>query len=68
MVRRGGRVCLAGFLGGGEPIAFNPLLQMPSGVDLSFFGFCAPRRYVPAARGTHGTTRAGAGPGLSQGT
>jgi NADPH:quinone reductase-like Zn-dependent oxidoreductase len=38
MVRRGGRVCLAGFLGGGEPIAFNPLLQMPSGVDLSFFG------------------------------
>jgi NADPH:quinone reductase-like Zn-dependent oxidoreductase len=38
MVRRGGRVCVAGFLGGGEPIAFNPLLQMPSGVDLSFFG------------------------------
>jgi NADPH:quinone reductase-like Zn-dependent oxidoreductase len=38
MVRRGGRVCLAGFLGGGEPLAFNPLLQMPSGVDLSFFG------------------------------
>jgi NADPH:quinone reductase-like Zn-dependent oxidoreductase len=38
MVRRGGRVCLAGFLGGGEPIAFNPLLQMPSGVDLNFFG------------------------------
>jgi NADPH:quinone reductase-like Zn-dependent oxidoreductase len=38
MVRRGGRVCLAGFLGGGDPIAFNPLLQMPSGVDLNFFG------------------------------
>jgi NADPH:quinone reductase-like Zn-dependent oxidoreductase len=38
MVRRGGRVCLAGFLGGGDPIPFNPLLQMPSGVDLSFFG------------------------------
>jgi NADPH:quinone reductase-like Zn-dependent oxidoreductase len=38
MARRGGRVCLAGFLGGGEPIAFNPLLQMPSGVDLNFFG------------------------------
>jgi NADPH:quinone reductase-like Zn-dependent oxidoreductase len=38
LVRRGGRVCLAGFLGGGAPLAFNPLLQMPSGVDLSFFG------------------------------
>jgi NADPH:quinone reductase-like Zn-dependent oxidoreductase len=38
MVRRGGRVCLAGFLGGGEPLVFNPLLQMPSGVDFSFFG------------------------------
>jgi NADPH:quinone reductase len=38
-VRRGGRVCLAGFLGGLAPIAsFNPLLQMPSGVHLSFFG------------------------------
>jgi NADPH:quinone reductase-like Zn-dependent oxidoreductase len=39
MVRRGGRVCLAGFLGGLEPIpSFNPLLQMPSGVHFSFFG------------------------------
>lgn len=39
MVRRGGRVCLAGFLGGLAPIAsFNPLLQMPSGVNFSFFG------------------------------
>jgi NADPH:quinone reductase-like Zn-dependent oxidoreductase len=39
MVRRGGRVCLAGFLGGLGPIAsFNPLLQMPSGVQFSFFG------------------------------
>jgi NADPH:quinone reductase-like Zn-dependent oxidoreductase len=39
MVRRGGRVCLAGFLGGLAPIAaFNPLLQMPSGVHFSFFG------------------------------
>jgi NADPH:quinone reductase-like Zn-dependent oxidoreductase len=39
MVRRGGRVCLAGFLGGLSPIAsFNPLLQLPSGVHLSFFG------------------------------
>ena len=39
MVRRDGRLCLAGFLGGLEPIsAFNPLLQMPSRVHFSFFG------------------------------
>lgn len=38
MVRPDGRVCLAGFLGGGAPIAaFDPLTQMPSGVQLSFF-------------------------------
>jgi NADPH:quinone reductase-like Zn-dependent oxidoreductase len=39
MVRRDGRVCLAGFLGGLDPVRdFNPLLQMPSGVHFSFFG------------------------------
>jgi NADPH:quinone reductase len=38
-VRRGGRVCLAGFLGGLAPLeSFNPLLQMPSGIHFSFFG------------------------------
>jgi len=38
MVRRDGKVCLAGWLGGLAPIAdFNPLLQMPSGVNLTFF-------------------------------
>jgi len=37
-VRPDGRVCMAGFLGGGDPIAaFNPLLHMPSGVHFSFF-------------------------------
>ncbi|WP_341318619.1 zinc-binding dehydrogenase [Paraburkholderia sp. IMGN_8] len=37
--RRGGRVCLAGFLGGLAPLVdFNPLGQMPSGVQMSFFG------------------------------
>jgi NADPH:quinone reductase-like Zn-dependent oxidoreductase len=37
--RRGGRVCLAGWLGGLDPIPdFNPLLQMASGVSLTFFG------------------------------
>ena len=37
--RRGGRVCMAGFLGGLAPIKdFNPLLEMPSGVHFSFFG------------------------------
>jgi NADPH:quinone reductase-like Zn-dependent oxidoreductase len=39
MLRRGGRSCLAGWLGGLDPIPdFNPLLQMSSGVYLSFFG------------------------------
>ncbi|MGF6756966.1 zinc-binding alcohol dehydrogenase family protein [Paraburkholderia sp. GAS42] len=39
MLRRGGRACLAGWLGGLDPIVdFNPLLQMASGVYLSFFG------------------------------
>ena len=39
MLRRGGRACLAGFLGGLAPVpAFNPLLQMSSGVHFSFFG------------------------------
>jgi len=38
MVRPDGRVCLAGFLGGGAPIGgFNPLMHMPSGVHFSFF-------------------------------
>ena len=36
--RHYGRVCLAGFLGGHEPVpAFDPLSQMPTGVQLSFF-------------------------------
>ncbi|MCE4226242.1 zinc-binding dehydrogenase [Methylobacterium sp. C25] len=39
VLRRGGRSCLAGWLGGLDPIPdFNPLLQMPSGVYLTFFG------------------------------
>jgi NADPH:quinone reductase-like Zn-dependent oxidoreductase len=39
LVRRGGRLCLAGWLGGLDPIKeFNPLLQMASGVHFSFFG------------------------------
>jgi NADPH:quinone reductase len=39
LLRRGGRACLAGWLGGLDPIHdFNPLLQMPSGVYLTFFG------------------------------
>ena len=39
MLRRGGRACLAGWLGGLAPIPdFNPLLQMASGVYLTFFG------------------------------
>jgi len=39
MLRRGGRACLAGWLGGLAPIHdFNSLLQMASGVYLTFFG------------------------------
>lgn len=38
-VRRGGRVCEAGWLGGLASIeSFNPMLQMPSGVHFSLFG------------------------------
>jgi NADPH:quinone reductase-like Zn-dependent oxidoreductase len=38
MLRRGGRSCLAGWLGGLDPIPdFNPLKQMASGVYLTFF-------------------------------
>src|SRR6516225_2998279 len=39
MLRRGGCMCLAGWLGGLDPVnSFNPLLQMPSGVYFTFFG------------------------------
>ncbi|MFF7187955.1 zinc-binding alcohol dehydrogenase family protein [Streptomyces sp. NPDC008222] len=39
MLRRGGRACLAGWLGGLDPVTdFNPLAQMASGVYLTFFG------------------------------
>lgn len=39
VVKRGGRACLAGWLGGIDSIGdFNPLMQMPSGVCLTFFG------------------------------
>jgi NADPH:quinone reductase-like Zn-dependent oxidoreductase len=38
-VRPGGRVCQAGFLGGLAPVdAFNPIADLPTGVQLSFFG------------------------------
>ncbi|MFF0612338.1 zinc-binding dehydrogenase [Nocardia tengchongensis] len=38
-VRPRGRVCQAGFLGGLAPLGdFNPIADLPSGVQLSFFG------------------------------
>ncbi len=37
MAKAGGYVCNAGFLGGGDPIPFNPLLDMPPAVNLNFF-------------------------------
>jgi NADPH:quinone reductase-like Zn-dependent oxidoreductase len=38
MVHPGGRVCVAGWLGGLEPITVDPLAHLPSGVHLSLFG------------------------------
>ncbi len=37
MLRRGGRACLVGFLGGGGPLTLQPVFQMPSGTSLSVF-------------------------------
>lgn len=37
MLRRGGRACLVGFLGGGGPLTLEPVFQIPSGVHLSVF-------------------------------
>ena len=38
IVRRGGRLCQAGWLGGLEPIVdFNPMIQMASGIHFSLF-------------------------------
>jgi len=39
VVRPRGRVCQLGFLGGLEPVAdFNPIADLPSGVQCSFYG------------------------------
>jgi NADPH:quinone reductase len=39
IVRPRGRVCQLGFLGGLEPVAdFNPIADLPSGVQFSFYG------------------------------
>jgi NADPH:quinone reductase-like Zn-dependent oxidoreductase len=38
MVKKGGYVCNAGFLGGRDPISFNPIAHLPSSVNLNFFG------------------------------
>jgi NADPH:quinone reductase len=37
MAKKGGRVCVAGFLGNMEPISYNWLADMPFGVDLNAF-------------------------------
>jgi NADPH:quinone reductase len=41
MLRRGGQVCLVGFLGGGGPLALEPVFQIPSGRQLSVFASAA---------------------------
>ena len=39
LVRTSGRVCQLGFLGGLEPVAgFNPITDLPTGVQFSFYG------------------------------
>jgi NADPH:quinone reductase-like Zn-dependent oxidoreductase len=52
LARYGGRVALAGFLGGGEPLQLNPLTDMPSGVQLSFMAsaFVFGTATVPLSR------------------
>jgi len=37
MLRRDGHACLVGFLGGGGPLALEPVFQIPSGRHLSVF-------------------------------
>jgi NADPH2:quinone reductase len=37
MLRRDGHACLVGFLGGGGPLALEPVFQIPSGRHLSIF-------------------------------
>ena len=37
MVRKGGRVCMAGFLGGHIPVSFEWVTSLPFGVHLSSF-------------------------------
>lgn len=37
LLRRGGRVCLVGFLGGGGPLTLEPVFQIPSGTYWSVF-------------------------------
>jgi NADPH:quinone reductase len=37
MLRRAGRACLVGFLGGGGPLQLEPVFQIPSGVHVSVF-------------------------------
>ncbi len=36
-LKRGGHVCVVGFLGGGDPLEFNPVFQLPGGRVLSAF-------------------------------
>lgn len=37
VLRRGGQVCVVGFLGGGGPLTLEPVFQIPSGTKLSVF-------------------------------
>ena len=53
IVRPGGRVCQLGFLGGLEPVAeFDPIADLPTGVQFSFYGsaFVLGTEEFPAGR------------------
>jgi NADPH2:quinone reductase len=72
LVKPGGALCLAGFLGGLEPIdGFNPIADLPSDVRFSFFGSFAlggegyPTQQIPMQRIVDGVAegRIGAKPG-----
>lgn len=41
MLRRNGRVCVVGFLGGGGPLTLEPVFQIPSGRTLTVFASLA---------------------------
>ena len=60
IARPGGRVCQLGFLGGLEPVAeFNPIADVPTGVQFSFYGNAVTANVCLFLRGRCGRGEAG---------